>query len=50
LSAHGPDTVTGRALTTAAAPDLVLPTVDGQPFRLASLRGKNVALISWASW
>jgi hypothetical protein len=50
LSALGPDTVTGRALTTAAAPDLVLPTVDGQPFRLASLRGKNVALISWASW
>jgi hypothetical protein len=50
LSALGPDTVTGQALTTAAAPDLELPTVDGEPFRLASLRGTNVALISWASW
>src|SRR4029077_12676214 len=27
----------GRALTTAVAPDLELPDVDGNPFRLSSL-------------
>jgi hypothetical protein len=49
--ALGPDTaVTGRALTTAFAPDLELPTLDGEPFRLSSLRGTKVAIISWASW
>src|SRR5262245_24674772 len=33
--ALGPETaVTGRALTTATAPELELPAVDGTPFRL----------------
>ena len=41
---------TGRALDTAAAPDLVLPDVDGKAFSLASLRGQKVLLIAWASW
>ena len=40
----------GRALTTAVAPDLELPDVDGNPFRLASLHGKKVLLVAWASW
>ena len=40
----------GRALTTAAAPDLVLPTVDGEPFHLSSLRGRKVLIAAWASW
>src|SRR5256885_17053660 len=36
LWALGPDTtVTGRALCTAVAPDLVVPDVDGAPGRLA---------------
>ena len=40
----------GRALTTAEAPDLVLPDFDGKPFSLRSLRGQKVLLIAWASW
>jgi hypothetical protein len=41
---------TGRVLTTAAAPDLVLPDVDGNLFRLSSLHGQKVLLVAWASW
>lgn len=48
--AVGPATVTGRALTTATAPDLELPDVHGAPFVLASLRGRKVLLVAWASW
>lgn len=40
----------GRALASAQAPDLVLPTLDGQPFALSSLRGRKVLIASWASW
>jgi len=40
----------GRALTTAVAPDLELPTVDGNPFRLSALHGRKVLLVAWASW
>jgi hypothetical protein len=51
LWAAGPETaVTGRALTTAEAPDLVLPDADGRPFRLSSLRGQKVVMVAWASW
>jgi hypothetical protein len=51
LWALGPETaVTGRALTTAVAPDLTLPDVNGQPFTLSSLRGQKVVMIAWASW
>ncbi len=51
LWALGPESaVTGRALTTAEAPDLVLPTIDGEPFRLSELRGSKVIIVSWASW
>jgi hypothetical protein len=49
--ALGPETAfTGRALTTAIAPDLELPDRDGNPFRLSSLLGKKVLLVAWASW
>lgn len=49
--ALGPETaVTGRALTSAVAPDLVLPDADGNPFKLSSLRGQKVLLVAWASW
>jgi hypothetical protein len=49
--ALGPDTaVTGRALCTATAPDLVLPGLDGAPCRIADLRPQKVVLVSWASW
>jgi hypothetical protein len=50
LWALGPETLSGRALTTAAAPELVLPDVDGRPFALSSLRGQKVVLSAWASW
>jgi hypothetical protein len=49
--ALGPETaVTGRALTSAVAPELVLPDADGNPFALSSLRGRKVLLVAWASW
>ena len=51
LWALGPETVvTGRALTSAVAPDLTLPDVNGQPFTLSSLRGQKVVMVAWASW
>jgi hypothetical protein len=51
LWALGPETaVTGRALTSAVAPELVLPDHDGNPFRLSSLHGQKVLLVAWASW
>ncbi len=50
LWALGPATVSGRALASAVAPELVLPDVDGNEFRLSSLRGQKVVLAAWASW
>jgi hypothetical protein len=51
LWALGPESaVTGRALTTARAPALELPDLDGNPFSLASLLGQKVLLVAWASW
>jgi hypothetical protein len=50
LWALGPETLTGRALTTAKAPELVLPDLKGRPFALSSLRGQKVVLAAWASW
>jgi hypothetical protein len=40
----------GRALTSAAAPELELPEFRGGSFRLSSLRGSKVLLLAWASW
>jgi hypothetical protein len=50
LWALGPATVSGKALDTAVAPDLELPDLDGNPFKLSSLLGKKVLLVAWASW
>jgi hypothetical protein len=51
LSALGPDTaITGRALTTAVAPELELPDADGNPFKLSTLHGQKVLLVAWSSW
>lgn len=49
LMALGPESG-GNALTTVDAPDLTLSDVDGNPFSLASLHGKKVLLVAWASW
>ncbi|MDB6061582.1 MAG: Thiol:disulfide interchange protein [Verrucomicrobiaceae bacterium] len=49
--AIGPEAgINGRALTTAQAPRLVLPDLNGNLFDIASLRGKKVLLTTWASW
>jgi hypothetical protein len=48
--ALGPDTMGGRALASADAPELELPDRSGAPFRLSSLRGLKVFLLAWASW
>jgi hypothetical protein len=50
LYAIGPATVTGRALTSAEAPELELPDLDGNVFRLSTLHGQKVLLVAWASW
>ena len=48
--AVGPESVGARALTSAQAPSLVLPDLNGNLFDLASLRGKRVLLYAWAPY
>jgi hypothetical protein len=48
--ALGPESLGGRALATATAPELVLPDLDGKQLALSSLRGQKVVLLAWASW
>jgi hypothetical protein len=50
LWALGPETLSGHALPSAEAPDVVLSTVDGEEFRLSTLRGQKVVLVSWAPY
>jgi len=51
LWALGPESIGGRALTTAAMPDIVLPDLrTGDAFDVASLRGQKVLLLAWATW
>jgi len=50
LWAIGPESLTGRALVSANAPELVLQDIDGKEFRLSSLLGKKVVLVSWAPY
>jgi hypothetical protein len=48
--AIGPESFGARALTTAEAPELVLDDIDGNEFRLSSLRGQKVVIVSWAPY
>jgi len=50
IAALGPATLGGKVLTSAEAPELVLPDLDGRPFDLASLRGKKVVLVAWSPY
>ena len=50
LWALGPASMSGRALSTAVAPELELPDLDGNMFQLSSLRGKKVVIVSWAPY
>ena len=48
--ALGPESLGDRALLSATAPELVLEDLAGQSFRLSSLRGQKVVLVSWAPY
>jgi hypothetical protein len=50
LWAVGPESLGGRALVSAEAPELTLDDLDGRPFRLSSLRGQKVVLVAWAPY
>ena len=50
LWAIGPESLGGRALVSAVAPELVLDDLDGNEFRLSSLRGQKVVLVAWAPY
>ena len=50
LWALGPASIGSRALTSAQAPELRLPDLDGHEFRLSSLKGKKVLLFAWAPY
>jgi hypothetical protein len=40
----------GKALTTAVVPEIELPDLDGNPFKLSAMHGRKVLLVAWASW
>jgi hypothetical protein len=47
----GPETLGGRSLATAVAPELTLPDVmTGADVSLSSFRGKKVVIASWAPY
>ena len=48
--AVGPAAVGSRVLASAEAPDLQLPDLEGNTFRLSSLRGQKVLLYAWAPY
>jgi hypothetical protein len=50
IFAIGPESLGDRALVSALAPELELNDIDGNPFRLSSLRGKKVVIVSWAPY
>ena len=41
---------TGRGRLGERLPDLMFPTLDGEPFRLHSLEGRRFLLFFWGSW
>jgi hypothetical protein len=50
LWAVGPETLGGRTLVTADASDFVLPDLDGNVVRMASLRNQKVLVVAWAPY
>ena len=50
LWALGPAAIGSRALASAEAPDIQLPDLDGNTFRLSALRGQKVLLYAWAPY
>ena len=49
FSALGPESDT-KVLSGVKAPELELPDVNGNPWRLKSMYGKKTLLVAWASW
>ena len=50
LWALGPRSGDRRVLDSVRMPDLVLPDFDGDAFDVATVRGRKVVLVAWASW
>ena len=50
LVSIGPESAGNRALTTAVAPEVVLPDLEGNPFRLSSLKGQKIVVFAWAPY
>lgn len=50
LISIGPESIGGRALTTATAPEIELPDLDGKLFSLSSLKGNKVVVYAWAPY
>jgi hypothetical protein len=50
LWALGPESIGGKALVTAEAPEMELPDVDGNLFKLSSLKGKRILVYAWAPY
>ena len=50
LWALGPASIGSRALASAEAPDLRLPDLESNEFRLSSLRGQKLLLYAWAPY
>lgn len=48
--ALGPESIGARALLTAEAADFELTDLEGQLFRLSSLRGQKVLVYAWAPY
>jgi len=50
LYALGPESIGGKALATAVAPEMTLPDLDGNLFSLSSLKGQKIIVYSWAPY
>ena len=50
LWALGPESLGGRTLTTAEAPDFELPDINGNLFRLSSQKGRKIIVYAWAPY
>ena len=50
LWALGPESIGGSSLTTAEAADFELPDINGNLFKLSSLKGKKILVYAWAPY
>ena len=50
LWALGPESIGSHALTSAEAPNLRLPDLEGNEFELSSLRGQKIVVYAWAPY